>query len=100
MGSRRHLNRYKMLLNALGVRELDVYRVTRGGRTVDVIRVYDEDSGRVVLVDLGAARESLSLGEFVDRVVELLGKSGVQVSERRIARVKSFLSRAEGAGKS
>lgn len=73
---------YKALLELLGFRELDVYRYSRKGQVSDVIRVLEPTSRKIVNVDLGTARESLSYEEFLNRVKEGLEKSGIRVSDR------------------
>ena len=91
MSGGRIYSKYRMLVTALGLNELDVYRINREGRSVDIIRVYDPSSGRIALVDLGTTRESLSLDEFLDRLIAGLEKGGVKISERRINAVKTKL---------
>ncbi|BAN89805.1 hypothetical protein [Aeropyrum camini] len=91
MASRRVLNKYKMLVESLGLKQLDVYRVLREGKPVDVIRVQDPASGKIALVDLGATRESLTLGEFAEKLLAALGESGITVSERLLLRLRSKL---------
>ncbi len=91
MGAGKLYSKYKMLVTALGLKELDVYRVTRNGRAVDVLRIFDPATGKVALVDLNAPRESFSLDEFLEKLVDSLKKEGIQVSERRISLVKEKL---------
>ncbi|MEM1873153.1 MAG: hypothetical protein QXS85_00665 [Acidilobaceae archaeon] len=90
----RTLTSAKLVLEALGLRQLDVYRVVRDKRPVDLVRVMDVSSGRVALVDLGTLRESLSLSEYIDRVVSELARAGIRVDERKLAAVKAKLSRS------
>lgn len=85
-------SKYRMLVTALGLKELDVYRIQKEDkRVVDVLRVMDPATGKVALVDLEAPRESLSLDEFLDRLVKKLEEAGMPVSERILNRVKSKL---------
>jgi hypothetical protein len=88
-------SKYRMIVTALGLRELDVYRVVKkeGGasRTVDIIRVFDPSTGKVALVDLGTVREALSFESFIEKLVGELEKAGIRVSERRLDLVKSKL---------
>ncbi|MCE4611395.1 MAG: hypothetical protein F7B17_05430 [Desulfurococcales archaeon] len=92
MARGRIYSRYRMIVTALGLKELDVYRVKgKDGRIVDVLRIMDPGTGKVVLVDLEAPRESLSLEEFLARLVKKLEDAGMPVSERILERVKSKL---------
>ncbi len=92
MARGRIYSRYRMIVTALGLKELDVYRVKgKDGRIVDVLRIMDPGTGKVVLVDLETPRESLSLEEFLARLVKKLEDAGMPVSERILERVKSKL---------
>jgi len=91
------LARYKRLVEALGLRVLDVYRVSEKGKPKDIVRILDYATGKVVLVDLGATREALRYREFIERVVEKLRASGVEVSERLIGRIMEEASRLDKA---
>lgn len=90
---------YKALLELLGLRELDVYRYSRKGQVSDVIRVLEPASHKVVNVDLGTARESLSYEEFLNRVKESLERNGIKISDRvwssAIYKVKSLESKVQ-----
>ena len=92
------LARYKRLVEALGVRILDIYRVAgEDGRQKDVVRILDYATGKVVLVDLEAAREALKFREYVEKIVEALRDAGIQVNERIAARVLEEASRLDSA---
>ncbi|GBF08813.1 hypothetical protein apy_05380 [Aeropyrum pernix] len=91
LASRKVLNKYKMLVESLGLKQLDVYRVVREGKPVDVIRIQDPASGKTALVDLGTTRESLTLQEFAERLLKALGESGITVSERLLLRLRGKL---------
>lgn len=94
----RALLRYKRLVETLGLRQLDVYRVSEGGRLAETLRVADPESGRVVLVRLGTSRESLSPLEFLDKLVEELARGGLRVSERSLERARRALKAWEEGG--
>ena len=99
MARGRVYSKYRMIVTALGLKELDVYRVRRGDkRVVDILRVMDPATGKVALVNLEAPRESLSLEEFLDRLVKKLEEAGMPVSERVLERVKSKLFPATTKG--
>ncbi len=86
MTSRRIYTKYKVIVHALGLKQLDVYRVSGGrGAARDVLRILDPLSNKVAVIDLGAVREALSFTEFLDKVIEGLKNSGINVSERRVA---------------
>ncbi len=86
MGRGGLLKKYKMLIEMLGVKQVDVYRLEEsesgGVRVKDVIRVFDPTTSKVITIDLGTVRESLSFGEFAERVLKTLKENGVRVSER------------------
>ncbi len=90
-------SRYKRLAEALGVKVLDVYRIMEKGRTKDIVRLLDYTTNKVVLVDLGAPRESLSFREYVNKVLEGLKASGVEISERIAARVLEAAEKLDSA---
>ncbi len=73
---------YKALLELLGLRELDVYRYSRKGQVSDVIRVLEPSTRKVINLDLGTTRESLSYDEFLVKVRELAEKAGIKISDR------------------
>ena len=89
------LQRYKRLVESLGLRVLDFYRVSEGGRQKDVVRILDYASGKVVLVDLGAPREALAYREFLEAVLKGLKAAGVEVSERIASRALEAASRLD-----
>ncbi|MCS7107385.1 MAG: hypothetical protein NZ902_04710 [Acidilobaceae archaeon] len=87
------LNKYKALVETLGLRQVDVYRSREGGREKEVVRLYDPTSGKVIVVDLGTVRESLTLEEYLNRVLEASGKHGVRVSDKKLQVVRSQVQR-------
>ncbi|MCE4603752.1 MAG: hypothetical protein F7B20_02155 [Aeropyrum sp.] len=91
MASGRVLNRYRMLVTALGLQQLDVYRVMESGRPVDVIRVRDPATDKVVLINLKTTRESLTEEEFIERILEELKSQGISISERILVRLRDKL---------
>jgi hypothetical protein len=88
---RKLYTKYKRLIEAVGLKQLDVYRVVRDGKTVDIVRLYDPASGKVAVVDLGTTRESLGLSEYLEKVVDALKKQGITVNERLLERVRRSL---------
>jgi hypothetical protein len=89
------LARYKRLVEALGLRVLDIYRVSEKGKPKDVVRILDYATGKVVLVDLETTREALRYREFLERILGKLRESGVEVSDRIAGRVLEEASRLD-----
>ena len=89
--SRKIYTKYKRVVEAIGLKQLDVYRVVRDGRVIDIVRIYDPASGRVAVIDLGTTRESLDLKDYLSRVVEELRRQGITVNERMLERVMARL---------
>lgn len=89
--SRAIYHKYRRLVEALGLRQLDVYRVrdNNTGKQKDVVRVFDPSTGKVVVVDLGNVRESLSYQEFLSKVLEGVRKAGIPLPDRVVANVLS-----------
>jgi hypothetical protein len=81
------LRKYKAVIESLGLRQLDVYRIKEGSREVDKIRVKDMTTGKVLTINLGTVREALSYSEFLKRVLDELQKNGISPSERIISKV-------------
>jgi hypothetical protein len=93
MASRKTYTQYKKIVEALKLSQLDVYRVrTEKGTLKDVLRVYSPAANKVVLVDLGAPRESLSLLEFLDKLVDTLKNEKIPVPERTVKNLREKLS--------
>ncbi|MCE4603254.1 MAG: hypothetical protein F7C08_00195 [Desulfurococcales archaeon] len=90
--SRKIYTKYKDVVEYLGFKQLDVYRVESEGRTVDIIRIMDPMTGKVGVVNLGAAREALSMSEFLENVVKGAEEAGLPVNERRVATLKERFS--------
>jgi hypothetical protein len=84
---RRVLTAYKRIIARLGLQQLDVYRVTEGGRLRDVIRVRDPAIGKTAVIKLDTTREALSPREFAERVVEEASRAGIRLSERKVQEV-------------
>jgi len=91
---------YKALLELLGLRQLDVYRKSRGSPS-DVIRALEPSSRKVVEIDLGTTRESLTYEEFLAKVKDTTEKQGIRISDRSwstaMAKVKSMKGRAKAS---
>ncbi|MEN2999169.1 MAG: hypothetical protein ABDH61_01120 [Acidilobaceae archaeon] len=87
------LTKYKALVETLGLRQVDVYRVVEGGREKEVVRLYDPTGGKVIVVELGTVRESLGLEEYLNKVLEAAGKHGVRVSDKKLQLVRSQVQR-------
>ena len=79
--------RYRLIVEQLGLRQLDVYRVKERGVDVDILRLYDPATGKVVVVNLGTVRESLDYKSFLDRILRSLEEAGIRVSEKRLSRL-------------
>ncbi len=90
--SRKIYTRYKEVVEYLGFKQLDVYRVESEGKTVDIIRIMDPMTGKVGVVNLGAARETLSMKEFLEKIVKGAEEAGLPVNERRIAILRERFS--------
>ncbi|MGC9071100.1 MAG: hypothetical protein ACP5HK_00150 [Acidilobus sp.] len=73
---------YKALVELLGLRQVDVYRVHTRGSPSDILRVLEPSSRRVFEVNLNTTRESLSYEEFLSRIREAAEKEGVRISDR------------------
>ncbi len=86
--TRKVYTQYKNIVEYLGYKQLDVYRIVRDGKTVDIIRLMDPMSGQVGVIDLDAPREALSYREFLEKVIEGLEKAGLPVNERRVAALR------------
>jgi len=84
----RILSKYRFMVEALGLKQLDVYRVKVGSKEVDILRVYDPSTRKIVTVNIGALRESLDQREFLDRLLKSLEEAGVKVSEKRLSRLQ------------
>ncbi len=81
------LRKYRAIIESLGFKELDVYRVKKGSKEVDIIRAMELSTGKIVTIDLGTLRESLDYTEFYKKVIDELKKNGITLSERIISRV-------------
>ncbi|MEB3778619.1 MAG: hypothetical protein GSR85_00075 [Desulfurococcales archaeon] len=87
--------KYKSIIEELGLRQLDVYRVIKDGRITDVLRIQDPMSGKILIFDLEAPREALSLLEFFNKLKEALEEAKIEVSERRLNLIEERLKRIE-----
>ncbi len=82
------LKKYKAVIESLGLRELDVYRYKKGSKQTDIIRVMELSTGKVLTIDLGTLRESLSYSEFFKKIIDELKKNKISLSERVISKVE------------
>ncbi|GAB6148461.1 hypothetical protein [Stetteria hydrogenophila] len=100
MASRVVYSRYRRLVEALGLRQLDVYRVRdqSTGRLKDVIRLLDPASGKVAVIDLGTLRESLTYQEFLSKVLEGVEKAGITLPERIVGNVMEKAKQLDESG--
>ena len=94
--SRKVYTRYRDIVEYLGYKQLDVYRVMEDGKTIDIIRIMDPMTGKVGVVNLNAPRESLSYTEFLELVIEGAKKAGLPLNERRIALLREKLAKSQG----
>ncbi len=97
MAGGRIYTKYKNVIEELGLKQLDVYRVIKDGKITDVLRIQDPMSSKILLFDLGAPREALSLLEFLERLRRALVESGIEVSERRLQLLREKLKRLDEA---
>ncbi|MDP8003407.1 MAG: hypothetical protein ACP5I6_08030 [Caldisphaera sp.] len=82
-GSNKIYTKYKTLVEMLNLRQLDVYRIKNNdGKTMEIIRVLDPVTRKVVNVNLNAVRESLNYVEFLNKIKEGLSAGGVNINER------------------
>lgn len=84
--------KYKEVVEMLGLKHLDVYRKIEGGRPADTVRLYDPVSGKVIVVPLGAARESLTLEEYLNRALEAASQQGIKISDKKLQMVRASIS--------
>ena len=97
--TRKVYTQYKNIVEYLGYKQLDVYRIVRDGKTVDIIRLMDPMSGQVGVIDLDAPREALSYREFLEKVIEGLEKAGLPVNERRVIALREKYPAQEAEAK-
>ncbi len=81
--------KYRYVIEMLGYKQVDIYRVPRveNGEKAgfkDIVRIMEPMSGKVAVIDLGVVRESLSLLEFMEKIVEGAEKAGLPVFERNV----------------
>ncbi len=96
----RTLSLYKRIIEELGLRQLDVYRVpAEKGGFKDVIRLLDPMTNKVALVDLGKLREATDPAEFLEKIIEAATKAEIAIPERKIEQLKEALSSKTEEGK-
>lgn len=86
-------HKYKEIVEALGLRHLDVYRTLEGGRPVDTLRLYDPATGKVIMASLGGIRESLSPEDYLNKLLEALSKEGIKISDKKLQTVRASISK-------
>ena len=88
---------YKKVIETLGLIQLDVYRVVDEEKKTpkDILRIYSPNPVKVVIVDLGAPREALSLSEFLEKIVAALEENRIPVPERILKKLRQELAKKE-----
>ena len=88
---------YKKVIETLGLIQLDVYRVVDEEKKTpkDILRIYSPNPVKVVIVDLGAPREALSLSEFLEKIVTALEENKIPVPERILKKLRQELEKKE-----
>lgn len=100
MASRSVYHKYRRLVEALGLRQVDVYRVVSDRRPKDIVRVADISSGKVFMVDLGTVREALGFREFMERILEGARGAGIHMPDKLVSSVLAQAERMDaGSGK-
>jgi len=92
MAKGRTLTLYKAAIEELGLRQLDVYRIVKKdeNKMVDVIRIFDPATNKVVLVELPSIREALDPKDYIDILLDSLAKAGVSYPERKAAQLRDL----------
>lgn len=92
------LTLYKRIVEELGLRQLDVYRVSDGkGGLKDVIRILDPTTNKVFTIDLGRIREAVKPLEFLEALVKASSENGVTLPERKVNELREAFSREEAS---
>lgn len=88
------LSKYKYIIEELGLRQLDVYRVM-GEKDImkDIVRLYDPATTKVITVDLGKIRESMNPLEFLEKIADAAKKEGISLPERKLRELKDILNK-------
>ncbi|MEM2628634.1 MAG: hypothetical protein QXG74_01990 [Acidilobaceae archaeon] len=85
--------KYKTIVEMLGLKQLDVYRVREGSRDVDIVRLYDPATRKIIVINLGSVRESISLGDYLAKVLEASSKHGVRISDKKLQTVRESIAK-------
>ena len=93
MTSRKIYTIYKDIVRELGLFQLDVYRIIREGKQVDIVRLYDPGKNQVFIVDLDNPREALAPIEFLDKLVKAAEQSEIPLPERKVKQLREALSK-------
>lgn len=90
------LTLYKRVIEELGLRQLDVYRVAdEKGGLKDILRVFDPTTNKVLTIDLGKIREAIKPLEFLDLIVKVATESGIMLPERKVNELREVFSKEE-----
>jgi len=99
MAKGRLLTLYKAAIEELGLRQLDVYRVEKDGKLVDIIRIFDPGTIKVILVELPGIREAVSPKDYIDILLKALDEAGIQYPERKANQLRDiFYKLSQEAG--
>lgn len=90
------LTLYKRIIEELGLKQLDVYRVPdEKGGLKDVLRVFDPATSKVLIIDLGKIREAAEPLQFLEVIVKAASESGVLLPERKVGELRDYFSKKE-----
>ncbi len=95
MSNRKIYTIYKNIVRELGLFQLDVYRVFKEGKQVDILRLYDPVKNAVFTVDLGTPREALEPADFLDKLVKAAEEAEISLPERKVNQLREALRRKE-----
>ncbi len=88
------LTLYKRIVEELGLRQLDVYRVRDSKGTLkDVLRLFDPATNKVFTLDLGKVREALQPGEFLEAIIKAADEAEVRLPDRIVTRLRELFSK-------
>jgi len=90
MAKGRLLTLYKAAIEELGLRQLDVYRVEKDGKLVDILRIFDPGSIKVILVELPSIREAVAPKDYIDILLRALDEAKIQYPERKANQLREL----------
>jgi len=94
------LTLYKRIIEELGLKQLDVYRIRDDkGVLKDIVRLFDPSTYRVITIDLGKIREALQPGEFLEAIVNASNNAGIRLPERVVSRLREKFAQSKSAGR-